>query len=175
MIFLLTKQKDNMFKHPAILLGYFKYSILPGIIASVPMFFFLKDSRFSQTWLLYLGDALFLVCMIVTMYLLNKKSNEDVATGSLLLVGHVITIFSVLIICFIAFILLLIFVPDLFSSNSGRALTNTPASMIHGNTNGLVFIVFMNSVFGTTSAGSFVSIMLPYTMKREQRGDRAEV
>jgi hypothetical protein len=33
----------------------------------------------------------------------------------------------------------------------------------------------MNALFGTGSAGSFASIMLSYTMKSEQRGDRAEI
>jgi hypothetical protein len=164
-----------MFKHPAILLGYFKYSILPSIIACIPMFFFLKDAKFSQTWLLYLGDALFLFSMIVVMLMLNKKAAGDAATGSLLIVGHAITIFSIVIVSFVALILLLVFVPDLFSSDAGGTLKQTPANMIHGNTNGLAFIVFMNALFGTGSAGSFASIMLSYTMKSEQRGDRAEI
>jgi len=59
--------------------------------------------------------------------------------------------------------------------DAGGTLKQTPANMIHGNTNGLAFIVFMNALFGTGSAGSFASIMLSYTMKSEQRGDRAEI
>jgi hypothetical protein len=164
-----------MFKHPAILLAYFKYAILPALIACIPMFFFLRDARFSETWLLYLGDALFLVSMIIVMVILNKKTEENAATGSLLIVGHAITIFSIVIVAIVGFILLLVFVPDLFSSDAGRTLKQTPANMIHGNTNGLAFIVFMNALFGTGSAGSFVSIMMSYTMKKEQRGDRAEI
>jgi hypothetical protein len=164
-----------MFKHPAILLGYFKYSIIPALIACIPMFFFLKDARFSETWLLYLGDALFLICMIVVMLTLNRKAAENPATGSLLIVGHVITIFSIVIVALVAFILLLVFVPDLFSSDAGRTLKQTPINMVHGNTNGLAFIVFMNALFGTGSAGSFISIMMSYTMKKEQRGDKAEI
>jgi hypothetical protein len=164
-----------MFKHPAILLGYVKYSILPAILASIPMFFFLRDAKFSETWLLYLGDAIFLCSMIVVMLILNNRSQGDAATGSLLIVGHAITVFSIVIICIIALILLLIYVPDLFGSDAGKTLKQTPANMIHGNTNGLAFVVFMNALFGTGSAGSFVSIMMSYTMRKEQRGDRAEI
>src|SRR4051794_25197365 len=100
-----------MFKHPAILLAYFKYAILPALIACIPMFFFLRDARFSETWLLYLGDALFLVSMIIVMVILNKKTEENAATGSLLIVGHAITIFSIVIVAIVGFILLLVFVP----------------------------------------------------------------
>jgi len=113
--------------------------------------------------------------MIVVMIILNNRSHGDAATGSLLIVGHAITIFSIVLICLIALILLLIYVPDLFGSDAGKTLKQTPANMIHGNTNGLAFIVFMNALFGTGSAGSFVSIMMSYTMRREQRGDSAEI
>lgn len=107
--------------------------------------------------------------------MLNRKAAGDAATGSLLIVGHAITIFSIVIVSFVALILLLVFVPDLFSSDAGRTLKQTPANMIHGNTNGLAFIVFMNALFGTGSAGSFATIMLSYTMRSEQRGDKAEI
>jgi hypothetical protein len=164
-----------MFKHPVILFAYFKYSILPAIIACIPIFFFLRDSKFSETWLLYLGDGLFLCAMIVVMILLNRKAEVDPATGSLLIVGHAITIFSIIIVSIVALILLLVFVPGIFSNDAERTLEQTPANMVHGNTNGLAFIVFMNALFGTGSAGSFASIMMSYTMKKEQRGDRAEI
>ena len=49
-----------MFKHPAILFAYFKYSVPLSIIASVPVSSFIKDAKFSETWFLYMGDALFL-------------------------------------------------------------------------------------------------------------------
>jgi len=164
-----------MFKHPAILLSYFRYSFIPAFIACIPMFFFLRDAKFTETWLLYLGDALFLFSMIVVMLILNKKAAGYPATGSLLIVGHTITIFSIVIIAIVAFILFLVFVPDLFNSDAGRTLKQTPANMIHGNTNGLAFIVFMNALFGTGSAGSFASIIMSYSMKKEQRGDRVEI
>jgi len=164
-----------MFRHPAILLSYAKYSVIPALIACIPMFFFLRDAKFTETWLLYLGDGLFLFSMIVVMLILNKKAAGDPATGSLLIAGYAITIFSIVIIAVVAFILLLVFVPDLFSSDAGKTLKQTPANMIHGNTNGLAFIVFMNALFGTGSAGSFASVIMSYSMKKEQRGDKAEI
>jgi|GEM_PF-3505594 len=165
-----------MFKHPAILLAYFKYAILPSIIASVPTVFFIRDATFSQTWLLYLGDAFFLFSMIVIMLILSKNADHEAGTGALLIVGHAITVFSVILICVIAFILLLIYVPDLLiTGNTGKALKQTPANIVLDKTHGLMFILFMNAVFGTGTAGSFASIIMSYSMKREQRGDKAEI
>jgi hypothetical protein len=165
-----------MFKHPAILLAYFKYAVLPSAIASVPTIFFIQDSTFSQTWLLYLGDAFFLCSMIVVMLILSKNAHHEAGTGALLIAGHAITIFSIILICLIAFIMLLVYVPDLLiAGNTHKALKQTPANIVLDKTHGLMFILFMNGVFGTGTAGSFASIMMSYTMKREQRGDRAEV
>lgn len=165
-----------MFKPPTILRAYFKYSILPSIIASVPMVFFIRDSTFSQTWLLYLGDAFFLFSMIVIMLILSKNAQNNAGTGALLIAGHAITIFSIILICVITFIMLLIYIPDLLiAGNTQKALKQTPSNMVLDKTHGLMFVLFMNAVFGTGTAGSFASIIMSYSMKREQRGDKAEI
>src|SRR5690242_11147610 len=86
------KKISIMFKHPAILLAYSKYSVLPSILASIPMVFFVRDARFTETWLLYLGDAFFLFSMIVVMLILSKTANNNAGTGSMMIAGHAITI-----------------------------------------------------------------------------------
>src|SRR5256885_1999310 len=115
MIFLADKELKNrsMFKHPAILLAYFKFSVFPAILASVPVTFFIRDAKFSETWLLYLGDAFFLFSMIVIMLIISKNADNNAATGSLMIAGHAVTIFAIILICIITLILLLIYVPDL--------------------------------------------------------------
>jgi hypothetical protein len=177
MIFLQYEPKNKiMFKHPAILLAYFKYAILPSIIASVPVIFFIRESTFSQTWLLYLGDAFFLFSMVVVMLILSRQAHDDAGTGALLIAGHAITVFSIILICVITFILLLIYVPGLFSpGNTQKSLTQTPANMVYDKTHGLMFVLYMNAVFGTGTAGSFASIVMSYSTRREQRGDKAEI
>src|SRR4051794_21062324 len=98
---MLNGKKSSMFKHPAILLSYFKYSVVPAIISSVPMLFFIRDSRFSEAWLLYLGDAFFLFSMIFVMLLLSRKAEHNAGTGALLIAGHAITVFGIILICLI--------------------------------------------------------------------------
>jgi len=165
-----------MFKHPAILLAYFKYSIIPAIIASIPIVFFIKDSRYSQTWLLYVGDAIFLFSMIVVILLLSKKAHHNAATGSLLIAGHAITVFGIILICVITFILLLLFVPGLLhTGDTDKALKQTPTNMVYDKTHGMMFILFVNAIIGTFAAGSFASVIMSYGTKREQRGDKAEI
>jgi hypothetical protein len=54
-------------------------------------------------------------------------------------------------------------------------LKHAPANTVEDKTQGLLFILFVNAVIGTFSAGSFTSIVTAYTIKREQRGDKAEI
>jgi len=165
-----------MFKYPAMLRIYFKYSILPSIVASVPMVFFIRDAAFSETWLLYVGNAFFLFSMITVMLILSKNAHFNAGTGSLLIAGHAITIFSIANICLLAFIILLLYVPGLLHvGNTQKALKQTPPNMVFDKTNGLLFIVFMNAVFGTGTAGSFASIIMAYSMKTNQKEDKAEI
>jgi hypothetical protein len=114
--------------------------------------------------------------MIVVILIISKRARNNAATGSVMIAGHAITIFSVILICLITFITLLIYLPDLFHfGNTKEALTQAPANVVLDKTHGLMFILFVNAVLGTFSAGSFTTIILSYTAKREQRGDKAEI
>jgi hypothetical protein len=94
----------------------------------------------------------------------------------MLMAGHAVTIISMIIICVIALIALLIYIPGLFGFGTAyETLKQVPANMVEDKTHGLVFILFVNVVIGTFSTGSFASILTAYSIKREQRGDKAEI
>jgi len=178
MIFLgFTSTKSRkLFKYPTILFTYFKYSIVPAIIASVPAIFFIKDDKFTQTWLLYLGDGIFLFSIITIMLIMSRKTHYEAATGSLLIAGHTITVFGIIVICLITFILLLFYVPDLFHlGNTKEVLKQAPANIVFDKTHGLLYILFVNAVIGTFAAGSFATLIMSYSTKRNQEGDKAEL
>lgn len=50
-----------------------------------------------------------------------------------------------------------------------------PAPSLEGNGHALMFILFMNAVFGNLCAGFFVSVMLPITAKIGKKGNTSEV
>jgi hypothetical protein len=164
-----------MFKRTSLFL-YFKYSIICAILSSIPMVIYVRDAKFTETWLLYLGDGLFLFSLFISLIFLSKKVGNNASTGSMLMAGHAVTIIAMIIICVIAFVALLIYIPGLLHfGNAYKTLKQTPPNMVDDKTNGLLFILFVNAVIGTFSAGSFTSIVTAYSIKREQRGDKAEV
>jgi len=140
------------------------------------MIIYVREAKFSETWLLFLGDGLFLFSLFISLIFLSKKVADNASTGYMLMAGHAVTVMSVIIICIIAFIALLIYVPGLLHvGTTYKTLKQVPANMVEDKTHGLLFILFVNAVIGTFSAGSFTSIITAYTIKREQRGDKAEI
>ncbi|MDB5230495.1 MAG: hypothetical protein JWN76_1300 [Chitinophagaceae bacterium] len=154
----------------------FVYGLTAAILYCIPLFIFIKTATFSSLWLLYLGNALFLGCMFLFIPAFFRKMRSDNAsTPSTLIAGHGATIIGVILSCLFAFIMLMIMVPDMFSGNhSEDAMANTPANMVHGPTNGLIFTIFISAIIGNFAAGSFVTLITAYTAKRDQTGDSAE-
>jgi hypothetical protein len=154
----------------------FVYGLAAAVAFCIPLYFFIKTATFSSLWLLYLGNALFMGCMFLFIpAFFGRMRSDNASTASTLIAGHASTIIGVVISCILAFVMLVIMVPDLFSAGrSDDAMTQTPANMIHGPTNGLVFAVFLSAIIGNISAGSFVTLITAYTAKRDQTEDRPE-
>jgi hypothetical protein len=164
-----------MFNRSSLLL-YFKHSVFCALLASIPMIFFVRDAKFAETWLLYLGDAFFLFSLFISLILLSKKVGNNASTGYMLMAGHAVTVIAMIIICFITFLVLLIYVPGLLNvGDTYKTLKQAPPNTVEDKTGGLLFILFVNAVIGTFSAGSFTSVVTAYTIRREQRGDKAEI
>src|SRR3954462_2846773 len=103
-----------MFKRRSLVL-YFKHSIICAILASIPMIIYVREATYNESWLLYLGNGLFLFSLFISLIFLSKKVANNASTGYMLMAGLAVTIISMIIICIIAFIALLIYIPGLFS------------------------------------------------------------
>ena len=161
-----------MFKSPVYKKYVAKSAVLTAIISALPMVFYIKDARFSETWLLYLGDALFLFSMFVVIFFLNKIfSSQNASTSTTIAAGIIITLIAIAIICIVALLLFIVYVPGIFGKTvSSGQLTQAPPNIVEDKTSGLLFIVFMNATFGNFSAGAFASLLMAYSAKRNQKG-----
>jgi uncharacterized membrane protein YhaH (DUF805 family) len=155
------------------LLSNIKWGIIGAIVFCIPAIIFIKSADYRATWWLYLGNALFLVVIAVYMLAFNKGQRENASTQTMMIAGHSATIFGIIISCIVAFIALLIFIPDIFSSGlSEKAMDDAPAFTGTGKTHGLVFFVLMNATIGNLCGGSFSSILIPYSARKNQTKDR---
>lgn len=153
--------------------SYIKWGIISAIAFCIPMIIFVSSAKFSNTWWLYVGNVLFLICIASFMLSFNKKKGEDPSSQTMVAAGHITTVAGIIISLIVAIIALVMFFPDIFSSGqSDTVLENAPSQTGTGKTHGLVFMLFMNTIIGNLVAGSVPSILLSYTAKRNQTKDR---
>jgi hypothetical protein len=152
---------------------YLIYGLVAALVYCVPVVIFLSNPDYSQGWLLYLGNLLFLFPIIAFLYAFNKKRSENAATITMLAAGHIATLGGVIIACVIAFLLLLFMVPGYLSGGeTGKVLTGEPANITDDKTRGLSFMVFATAVIGNFAAGSFASIIFPFALKADQTREK---
>ncbi len=154
-------------KFPLYLIGY---SIIPALLYLISVIFFLKDESFSQTWILYIGNAFFL-CYIFVFALLffkNKTDNKNSPANT----GIVLTITAIGISCALIILYIVIFVPGLFRfATSTGVLANKPPSFSHTNEAGIWFILFANATIGNFVAGAFSSVIAAAVIKQSRVGN----
>lgn len=143
-----------------------KYGILPALLFCIPIIFFIKDEQFSQAWLLYLGNALFLVYIFLFVLNYSKISNEKLSG---LNAGFAVTFIGIFFSLILTIICILIFAPGLFNIGSAnQTLHDTPAALPSNNDHGVLLMLLADIVIGNVVAGSFASVMASAAMRRNK-------
>ena len=154
-------------------LSYMKYGAVAAGVYSIPVIIFLKTADYRNTWLLFSGCLLFLFIIVFFLFSFNKKKRQNAAAGNMLLSGLMVTSTGVLISVVICFLLLLIFIPGFLGhGTTQKVLRSGPSNLVMDKTGGLAFMVFMTTIMGNFSAGSFVSILFPFALKKDQTKEK---
>lgn len=134
-----------------------RFAIIPSVLYSVPVLFFLRDRRFSETWLLYVGSALFLCCIFAFGIIYGGKiSNTPEHSYN----GFVVTILGVIFSCIFILLLSLIITPEVFHLGSANdTLQQTPAAITKSGTHGILFILLANALIINFCGGIFSTVM----------------
>jgi hypothetical protein len=152
---------------------YLLFSILGAVVYSIPVIIFLSNPQFTQGWLLYLGNLLFLFAIAGFLFNFNKKRSENASTLAMLAAGEITTVMGMVISCVLAFILLAIMVPGYLTPGiPDKVLTGEPANTVLDKTRGLSFMIFSTAIVGNIAVGSFVSAIFPFALKADQTRER---
>jgi len=145
-----------------------KNGLIAAFLYCIPVFFFIKDARFQETWVLYLGNFLFVTVVVWFLVWFNRRRKENKTSISMFLAGHLLTAVGIAYSLLFCFILLIILIPGfLHTGQTEKILKGLPANSIHDRTNGLAFIVFANAFIGNFFMGAFVSLVFPFSMKED--------
>src|SRR5689334_18332806 len=88
---------------------YYKYCIACAIVYCIPVFFFFLDEKFQNTWLLYLGSALFAFTVLISDVVVSKKLKNVSRLKAMIIAGFKIIFRSIIIACIIVALLAFIF------------------------------------------------------------------
>ena len=158
------------------ILSYLKYAIVAAILYLVCVTIFLEQDSYTQIYILYIGNVLFATVMVFFILNYHNKKNEPKGNIKMIAAGLITTIMGTIISCLIIFILLAIIKPSGYEyiSHTANELSK-PTPSLQGNGHALMFVLFMDAVFGNFGVGSFVSAMLANTAKISDRGKTSEI
>lgn len=134
-----------------------RFGIISSVLYCIPVVFFLKDQRYTDTWLLYLGNAIFLMCIFIFGIVYGGKKNNQT---SIKYNGFTVTTIGVIFSCILILLITLIFAPGVFNiGSSADLLKQTPAAISKNNGHSLLFMMLADAIIINFCAGTFAAVM----------------
>lgn len=151
------------------------FGAIAAILFCIPVFFYIRQASYKESWLLYVGTMLFFAVIVLYNLRFNQLRNNNANTVTHSFASHITTAIGVIISCLICFILLSVMIPGYLGSGpAAKVDTTAPPNTVADKTNGLSFHVFIAATIFNFSFGSFAGIMLPFTIKKNQKNDSGE-
>ncbi len=145
---------------------FFLYIILCTIAYCAPVMYLLNKSLYTNLWLLYLGNGLFFVLMLISAILSNRNADNTASLTTLVVNGIKICIASIVIICIVLLILIL--------AHPQEATKDAPLINVRNDTNGLRFALFINAILVNFLVGSFGAFVGAVTAKQNQKTEKGK-
>jgi hypothetical protein len=128
------------------------FAIAAALFYCIPLYTYIRAADYTRSALLYLGNFLFMG--VIGGFLFYIRSREVILKMmDLIIAGQKQVLRSVGVALVFALLLLIIL-------GSGKYMLNKPANTIHDKTNGLDFMVIINTLLGNFLTGSFAVIIL---------------
>jgi len=148
---------------------YLLHAVIAAILYVIPVAVFIGDTTYSNTWLLYLGNALFMIVIAAFLFRFNGRRGKNASSMSMFAASNITSVMGILIACLLCFILITIMIPGLFQAGPpDKVLRGAPANTVQDKTKGLLWMVFGNAIIGNVSTGFFVSMIFPFALKGDQ-------
>ena len=140
---------------------YSKYTLVCALAYIIPVFFFFRQEKFSELWLLYLGNSCYGCLLLVCGIFVNKKLHSAASLRSLVVPGIKVIVSSITVICALLVILALSF-------------KTTTVQQAPTNYNGLFVSLAINAVIVNFLLGTLAVFLGAITIKTNQRNEKGE-
>ncbi len=147
---------------------YLSFAIAAALVYLIPVYIFITEADYTRSWLLYLGNFLFMIVIGVFLFFISRFRQTNPGMFGLMFTGEKQVLRSTALAVLLSLILLLILIPGLLESGIvGKVIINKPANTIHDKTNGLDVMVIANALIGNISSGSFASVILAPSLTKK--------
>ncbi|GAC1450198.1 MAG: hypothetical protein NVSMB7_12390 [Chitinophagaceae bacterium] len=149
-----------------------KFAIAAALVYCITVGFYIKKMSFEESWVLYLGNFLFAAVIGIFVAWFYKKHESDIGTIRLVVIGAKTAVAGIVIACIMSFLLLLIFVPQIFRPEpiSHLYLHHSPGQF-SGKNRGFGSILFFNAILGNAGASFFISLLIPFSVMKNLYSD----
>jgi hypothetical protein len=143
---------------------YYKFSLLCAVAYCVPVCFFLANETYTNLWVLYLGNVLYVMFILVSGIFVTKKLNDSPSFNIMITSGAKVIFSSILIICIFLAIILLI---DKYSF--GGVVKAAP-----DKTDSLYYMLPLDAILANCLIGFFGVVLGASAIRQNQKNARGQ-
>ncbi len=139
--------------------NYLVRGLIAAIVYSVTVVIFLTQQRFQSIWLLFLGNALFMLAVATLVYLHNRQNKFSDSPVTSAISGHVLSFTGATLSVILSLLLYALFATGVVDGEKGEILKQVPAQMRESSSNhGMLFVLIVVAALGNTITGFFAAI-----------------
>jgi hypothetical protein len=143
------------------------FAFAAAFVYCITVSFYIKSMAYEESYILYIGNFLFAAVIGIFVGWFYKKHESDIGTIKLVVVGAKTAVAGIVIACILIFLLLLIFIPQIFRPEavSHLSLRDSPGQF-SGKNQGFGKILFLNAILGNAGASFFISLLIPFSVMK---------
>ena len=137
--------------------------------------FYIKQMRFEDVFLLYVGNFLFAAVIGVFIGWFYKRHETGISSIRLVVIGAKTAVAGVVMAALLVFVLMLIISPAVFKPEDvSHARLNDAPGQFGGKNSGFASILYMNTFIGNLGASFFISLLIPFAVMKNLYGDEGK-
>jgi ABC-type Fe3+-siderophore transport system permease subunit len=146
---------------------YGAYAIAGSILYCITAIIFFNNAEFSNLWILYVGNFIFMILIFFSVIAINKRFGENASLSSLLIPGIKVTLISIAITC--AILIIISF------ADKRIQLQEAPVNIVKDKSNGLRSILFMDAILVNFFVGLFAAFITSVIIQQNQKATRGNM
>ena len=151
---------------------YLLRATIAAAIYSITVIIFLIQKQFQSIWLLFLGNALYMIAIAGIVYINRKMQKFSGSPVTSAISGHILSLTGAVLSVIISLLLYFLFYVGIDGSKS-EVLQHAPAEMrANAPNNGIIFVLIVVAALGNTITGFFAAIFTSFGSSKNKLSEQ---